>query len=289
MGNDAKMSWRSRINRLAGTLAFGNTAGLAFNLAGIRDKVSAGGISALTHQPTSEAAQRLRQDGYVNFTLGSPGLLAAIRARFDGLIEDDRYSKPRLNEARAKEAFSRILRDASRDLPDLRLLIDRRISAAVADSFGSEMAVYRILAWRNYHVPPDIVRTSEVFSNHWHCDTRPTSILKLFVNLSEVGPEDGAFSLLPHPVSRRTTRLMLVRRRTSEGWHRTSSLPEEAAAIHALGPPGSAILCNTERCLHRAEVPGPGRYRDIAQFQLIPARCPLRDDWEPVGDSSLGE
>jgi hypothetical protein len=151
------------------------------------------------------------------------------------------------------------------------------------------MAVYRILAWRNEYVPPEVVSRSEVFSNHWHCDTRPTSILKLFVNLTEVGPEDGAFSLLPLPVSRRATRLMLARQRAATGWHRCPTLPEENAAVHALGPPGSAVLCNTERCLHRAGVPGPGRYRDIAQFQLIPARVPLGAAWEPVGDSSVGE
>jgi len=49
--------------------------------------------------------------------------------------------------------------------------------------------------------------------------------------------------------------------------------------VKAIGPTGTAMLCNTELCLHRAEIPEEGHFRDIIQFQFGSSKKPLVDNW----------
>ena len=37
-----------------------------------------------------------------------------------------------------------------------------------------------------------------------------------------------------------------------------------------LGPPGTAILCRTSACIHRAGIPEAGQYRDIGELRFRP-------------------
>ena len=56
-----------------------------------------------------------------------------------------------------------------------------------------------------------------------------------------------------------------------------------------MGPPGSTILANSSKCMHKAGVPEAGVLRDIMQFRIDPSIEPLRDDWDLHCEDSHSE
>jgi ectoine hydroxylase-related dioxygenase (phytanoyl-CoA dioxygenase family) len=54
---------------------------------------------------------------------------------------------------------------------------------------------------------------------------------------------------------------------------------EAEHVIKCVGSAGTALLCNTELCWHRAGIPAEGNHRDIVQFQFKPSDEPLSDNW----------
>jgi hypothetical protein len=113
-----------------------------------------------------------------------------------------------------------------------------------------------------------------------HFDGEDFRQLKLLVNVSDVGPEDGPFSFLSAEASARVVRgaRMGVRARVRRQLHGgpTSTprfLDDEVARctahdelVQLVGPPGSAVLIDTSRCLHFGSRIGPGRERLVLGF-----------------------
>ena len=49
--------------------------------------------------------------------------------------------------------------------------------------------------------------------------------------------------------------------------------------VKLVGPPGTAVLCNPQLCLHRADIPAKGQIRDIIEFRFRPSNKPLDENW----------
>jgi hypothetical protein len=99
--------------------------------------------------------------------------------------------------------------------------------------------------------------------------------LKLFVTLNEVTDQHGPL----HVISKRKTKELF-----SSGFSRSDPQMQEkvnkvATPVSLTGPPGTAMLANTNTVLHRAGHPAKGKSRDIALIQLVPATEPLPENW----------
>jgi len=93
--------------------------------------------------------------------------------------------------------------------------------------------------------------TSTEKSQQYHTDDIDCRQVKCFINVNDVGPDNGPFTFIPADVSDR------IRRRLGHRW-RGPRLTDEQVLAHCkpedavslIGPPGSCVFVDTSRCLH---------------------------------------
>ena len=259
----------------------------------------------------ARAARRLRPEDETENAPGFPGfaargfihlpgetfdasLVAAIAAAAAERMEDDRHALPTgQNLARQERLFpgrvyARRLIDP-REIPEIEPLAGPKMRQIVEGCYRAHVAIVSVECYRIYHVEPEVRRRIDAYSHWWHFDQRPVDICKLFVNLTPVTPEDGPFTIATIEASRRLLRSAPFRGRSDADFELADRYWREGAAAQLLGPPGSAMLCNTQLCLHRAGVPAPGRHRDLLQLVFAASPRPLPDRWLAATDPIFGK
>lgn len=255
----------------------------------------------------ARAARRLRAEnapgfpgfatqGFIHLPRGTfdASLVAAIAAAAAERMEDDRHALPTgQNLARQERLFpgrvyARRLIDP-REIKEIEALAGPKMRQIVEGCYRAHVAIVSVECYRIYHIEPEVCRRIDAYSHWWHFDQRPVDICKLFVNLTPVTPEDGPFTIATIEASRRLLRTASFRGRTDADFELADHHWREGAAARLLGPPGSAMLCNTQLCLHRAGVPAPGRHRDLLQLVFAASPWPLPDRWLAATDPIFGK
>jgi hypothetical protein len=216
------------------------------------------------------AALCLRTKGYADLGIFyDPALIERIRVAFRRAVDD-----PSQTRDRRTQWARQLVRPASA-VPESVALFDARMRAIVERYYGGPFKIYKFQLRSNFHAPGDVTSGEEVYNNYWHVDDRPTSVLKLFINLTDVTDADGPFELLELGETRRLVR-------SGRFAQRSPTLDQETrpgSRMRLVGPPGHAMLATTARVLHHACLVAPGGRRDLATFAFRPARRPLADDW----------
>lgn len=271
---------------------FKNSSGVRGNLVGNARMALSKFRTGYKHvDDGEELAKSLRRRQYVE--LGNPfdsDVVDTIARKFDEHVNDDDRTYVIDYEG---DEYSRQLRSWSSDdtpafdfgseLPEINNLFPEKIRDIVRGYYGSYFKPDYVQLYRNYHVPDEVVRKTEIFSNYWHCDGRPSDFLKLFVNLCDVSESHGPF----HVISRSDTKniIGLNYQRDSHGIA-NEFIKEKADIVKAVGDAGYSMLANTNMVLHRAGNPAPNNHRDLLVVQLMPATSPLAEDW--LGDPAVG-
>tara|TARA_Y100000591_G_scaffold324783_1_gene344708 strand:+ start:129 stop:1037 length:909 start_codon:yes stop_codon:yes gene_type:complete len=156
-----------------------------------------------------------------------------------------------------------------------RFLVDEEISNLIKDIYKSNIK-FKIDKFRNYFnseiVPAQIfiVRNynfkntdKEYYSNKLHMDAYLCTYFKLFINISDVGENNGPL----HVVSKKRTS-HLVKKLNYTDRHQYKN--DEDINYHKhIGKSGSALICNTTQCFHRASVPEENCVRDMMTITLL--------------------
>ena len=214
-------------------------------------------------------------------------LIGCIRSKLNEHIEAGRYATvidsldgtPALANIEKKdyaayESARYLLPCPTRMIPEIKGLVDDTIINDVQAYYQSNITVGDVMVWRNCHYPSSIRRGS-VFADTWHIDHRRSSMLKLFVLLSEVNEEDGPMHILPRPYTREVVK---------SGCHDLASIQRHMETVQYpvstfTGRAGRALLCNTTQVIHRADNPQPSHWRDILQVIFYPAATPIDKNW----------
>jgi hypothetical protein len=271
----------NKVNRKLSRIIAGTDIGLHFHYFGDRNIRRA--RKTYTPRPNShpETTRQLKELGYASRpTLYAPALMETIRARFAVGIEDKSlYCHQNNTGYKGPADVNRAFNMPMKVIPELKDLIDDMVVDQMEAYFGSHFQVFRVVCWRNYHVPAQYLSPGvEVYSNNWHFDQRTTDIAKLFVTVSNVTEDDGPF----HIISRQRSRQILQMgygHRKNYGSIPQAELENPKYVVKATGPSGTGLFCNTELCMHRADIPKEGHQRDMVQFQFIPSVTPLAKDW----------
>lgn len=118
-----------------------------------------------------------------------------------------------------------------------------------------------------------------ISSQIYHLDPEGTRQAKLFLNLRDVGPEEGPFTFIPASESKRIVNAIKQRRSQAREIasgryldHELAAVGELDKAISVSGPAGSAGLVDTSRCLHFGSRVRPGTYRLCLYIQYCSSR-----------------
>jgi hypothetical protein len=257
-------------------LVYGNDAGFVENFSSRRQLARLRAQIEDAIPDRDERAEFLRREGYVLLPSAYGGaLLQVIHARFQALIVDDHASRP--IGPRLSSAIRGII-DPVRRIPELGALVTPEIRHLIQAYYGTHFNILHVRLWRNVHVPPEYAR-QDVYSNLWHNDHDPVTLLRLFVCLSDrVTRETGALRFHSIPTTKRIIRTGYLRRRAILPPARRI-LEDERRVMYFEGGLGSACLLNPQLCLHSATVPRAGAHRDMAQFTIAPSASALPVNW----------
>ena len=216
------------------------------------------------------AVESLRTHGYADLgVFYEPALIERIRTAYRAAVDD-----PELTRDRRTQWARQLVKPASA-VPESIALFDDRMRSLVERYYGGPFKIYKFQLRSNFHAPGDVTSEAEVYNNYWHVDDRPTSVLKLFINLTEVTDADGPFEALALDETRRLVKSGRFAQRSATLAHET----RPGARVKLVGKPGHTMFATTARVLHHACLVAPGGRRDIATFAFRPARRPLADDW----------
>ncbi len=118
-----------------------------------------------------------------------------------------------------------------------------------------------------------------ISSQIYHLDPEGTRQAKLFMNLRDVGPDEGPFTFIPASETTRIVNAVKQRRLEDTEMAAGRYSDEELQAVGGLeraiavgGPKGSAALVDTSRCLHFGSRVKPGTYRLCLYIQYCTSR-----------------
>lgn len=244
-----------------------------------RDAIQRRNVAAAYNR--AHASTRLdRRDGYAMLSPGSiantDDIIALSLSLFD---EKQRQMEAAAGSSQSKKwAFLRSIL-TNQDLAKNPKLIDFALSdsllSLVTNYLGTIPHLNRIdLLYSVNHGGEEAI-SSQIY----HLDPEGTRQAKLFMNLRDVGPEEGPFTFIPASETTRIVNAIKKRRLEDTQMAAGRYSDDELKAVGGLekaisvdGPKGSAALVDTSRCLHFGSRVRPGTYRLCLYIQYCTSR-----------------
>lgn len=279
-------------DRWLGAKYYGNHAGFHNNVGGdiaelkcrLRSRAATRSLAA--SEEARASAVELREHGYAMLgNVVDPETLETVIARYETILEEG--TNTRVNSSSHDpgddEVYLRgVAAPQEEHFPEALRLVTDEVVDVMRAYYRAHAQVLSFRAYRTHHIPPEIMDSTEIYNNFWHCDGKTTDHIKLFVCLSETTEEDGPLHVMPKPSTRTFSKQRPTFDRDRDG-EPGGMVDQSGDAVTLTGPPGTAMLANTQSCLHRAGVPDPGHSRDLMQFYMAPSPTPMPDSWAEQG------
>ncbi len=110
-------------------------------------------------------------------------------------------------------------------------------------------------------------KTNETYSNFFHTDGYAYNMFKIFINLHDVGIENGPLTLVKKEYSKDFLKKLNYKNRNS--YNKDKLNINDEIFFNNVGKKGEALLCSTTELIHRAGDPTPGNYRDMIFFNFV--------------------
>lgn len=208
------------------------------------------------------------------------GTIKNIRSKFEDFIEDGDGVGTIEHDG---EVYSRGI---GTHLPDVRFnfeqftevekLINDEVRELLKSYYGSYFQIDYMKLYRNYHVPSEIIETTEVYSDQWHTDSYQPNAMKIFVNLNDVTNSHGPLHVAPREDTKNIVGMTYSRKQEGVPGR---IVEQKSDVIKATGKTGTATFANSNLCLHRASNPAEGNVRDLAMLVFNPSDEPLPENW----------
>lgn len=156
-------------------------------------------------------------------------------------------------------------------IPSVFHSIIRKHQQDIVRFLGKDYLYEPPLFFRTYRMPQEL-ETYDVYSNVWHQDSHDGErLLKIFVCLMDIGPDDGPFMYL----NRKDTLKYWSELMERWDFEKIAVLPHFPEQQYATGQKGAYLIINTANCMHRASI--PQNFRDMMQITLYPSWCDAPD------------
>lgn len=184
-------------------------------------------------------AERFAKEGYCR-----------IQPNRELLAELLKTSQQRLAQAASfestsgKQFFCDLLKPEDHDLDSvfMRFALDERILATAAGYLGAAPFLESISLLHSKPANPQ----KPISSQRWHRDNTDKAIVKVFVYINDVSPEEGPLTILPLEESRRVPSYL-------EHYLSDTQIAQYAssnAIVSLLGSAGATFLVDTNNCFH---------------------------------------
>jgi hypothetical protein len=263
----------NKIDIAIGKKMYGNTTGFLQNI-NDRKKVLTKVNESMKN--TEPELYSLVKKGFTEFPFQyDKSLIKSLQQKFHNLIEDDTFSFA--HSGYKDQDFGRIIQDPSKNFPEISKLITKDVFALVKKYYNNHFTISNIQCGRNYHVPLEIRKNFETFSNFWHNDKDPVSQFKYFVYLTDVTEKDGPFHVLTKDRSIELIKLGFGNRMD---YKLSGNIIEDSKYLTKMtGHAGTSFFGSPPLCLHRAGDPEEDHFRDLVQFTFQASDKPMKENW----------
>tara|TARA_Y100000588_G_C14201662_1_gene902771 strand:+ start:673 stop:1389 length:717 start_codon:yes stop_codon:yes gene_type:complete len=152
--------------------------------------------------------------------------------------------------------------------PEVFGIFNSRITDFLECYFGGPFLINSGAFRLTRHVPPNIRAKNEIYSDRWHTDSGPTSMLAIFVLLNDVAANSGPTSALNISATRKAVRNGYNSRNMDDPL--IDAIEADPSRVEMTGPAGTIMFINVAKCLHRAGIPEVAQHREWLQFRLFP-------------------
>lgn len=277
-------------NAVLGARLYSNCSGLTKNVGGdiaeakCRLQTDHEALPSTFEENAAGDARKLRRDGYVK--LGKrydDETIESIRDAYTAILDSDEATNTRGERTRDGDVYSRKVLNIGRNLPEAERLVSTEVAEIFTAYYRSYFIVRNVMAYRTSHIPSHLVEEKDFYNNYWHLDGAPTDHIKLFICLSDTTEEDGPLHIMPNSGMERIASKCPNFDRNRDG-QPGGMVDELGEPVTLTGEMGTAMLANTQTCLHRAGVPDEGHERDLIQFYCAPATEELEPGWIRTSD-----
>lgn len=152
---------------------------------------------------------------------------------------------------------------------------------ALENYYNNKIAIGEIQVKRNlpldnvqYYDKSSRSKEFEVYSNYYHADAYVNTHLKMWINLQDVGKENGPL----HIYSKSSSKKFIKKNKYKDRNNYKVEELEDDVFINS-GQIGDTLFANTTECLHRAGIPEKNNHRDImfVSFIFIPKKISNND------------
>lgn len=224
----------------------------------------------------NQKAHELAAEGHVKFeNFYDPQLIHQISTRLNELIDEEKNVDIIAREG--EQIFCKKFLYPIPKIPELKNLVNDKVIDFLKSYYKSYFKITRLFIWRNYHIPSDLQKKREMYSNWWHCDPENSTWVKLFVNLTDVTEKNGPF----HALTKARTKELIKMGYGNRGNYKLPSnvMDDPKHVWKSTGDAGTAFMCNCVLGFHRAGIPEPGCHRDLVVLIFAPSNKPMRKDW----------
>ncbi|MBT6537429.1 MAG: hypothetical protein HOK98_14740 [Rhodospirillaceae bacterium] len=248
---------------------YGNLAGFRQNLFGSIDTTIHRLLGLFHKNPPCDAGTRKLAADLRKYGLAKangwiePATIATIRTRLVAAAETAGSNPSEYMTILEAHAFAE-------HAPEVFDIFNARVNGFLEHYFGGPFLVNSGAFRFTRHVPEHVLQEREVYSDRWHSDSGPTSMLAIFVLLNDLGPDGGPTSAINISATKDVVRQGYTSRK--ESGHLTAQIENDPTRVEMTGPAGTIMFVNVARCLHRAGIPTEGNHREWLQFRLFPCR-----------------
>ena len=130
------------------------------------------------------------------------------------------------------------------------------------------LSSFRIV--RNFHINEE----NDIYSNFFHNDKYVCTLIKVFINLHDVGEDNGPMRFINKKDSKKVLKNM-----SDDEFIRLQKINDKQILNYNIGKKGGVFICDTTSLIHAAGIPEKGKTRDILflEFCAYPKKKKLEN------------
>lgn len=150
---------------------------------------------------------------------------------------------------------------------DIFKLFDKNLTKVLEAYYKSNFRVSGALKKYTYHIDTRKNNNKEVYSDHWHTDSSPYSMLGIFVLMKKTDNSDGPMILIDMKDTKNIIRNGYVREKNV---YMKDYIENSFSKVNFTGDIGNVLICRISSCLHRASIPKFNHSREMMILHTFP-------------------